>query len=379
MDIDLQKPAVVFWPVGNGDSVSIMVNDDHWMQVDLNHRSDAGPDSPYAAVIDELIKELPLRNGRPYLSVFALTHPDQDHCLGFRDLLKRTSIGELWFSPRVFREYKCDLCDDAVAFRDEAMRRVRAMKRDANAGSGNRIRLIGYDELLSDSDFSGFPLEKLTTPGNAITTLDGVQPPGVFRAFVHAPFKDDAAGERNETSLAFQIQLGRGTALGHIMLLGDHSYPVLRRIFEVSDATDLRWNVLLAPHHCSKSAMYWSDNSQEEALRQDILDRLGRNGAASRYIVASSEPIPSSNSPGDNPPHAKAKRRYLEILQDGNFLCTQEDGANKKALPICFEVTDYGLTYKASAEKLVHVNPTQAALAPFVGRDRAPVKLQRYG
>ena len=59
---------------------------------------------------------LPEDDGKPSLAVFVLTHPDEDHCLGFKDLLKRVKIGEIWFTPRVFREYSKDLSDDAKAF-----------------------------------------------------------------------------------------------------------------------------------------------------------------------------------------------------------------------------------------------------------------------
>ena len=122
-------------------------------------------------MIDELIEILPTPGDQPYLSVFALTHPDLDHCQGFEEFEtasshgvhlhkvlcddtqevrlycfseeraakeraiverfanKRVIISELWMSPRTFREFRenDDLCDDAQAFHDEAfMRRVEA-------------------------------------------------------------------------------------------------------------------------------------------------------------------------------------------------------------------------------------------------------------
>ena len=82
-------------------------------------------------VVDELAACLPKRGGRPYLSVFALTHADQDHCRGFADLLEAVTIGELWATPRLWREYQdadAVICDDARAFQEEAERRVRATR-----------------------------------------------------------------------------------------------------------------------------------------------------------------------------------------------------------------------------------------------------------
>ena len=93
--------------------------------------------------------------------------------------------------------------------------------------------------------------------------------------FVHAPFKDDSSEERNDTSLAMQVNLKDGDMWGRAMLLGDHCYPTLIKIFDISDADDLKWNVFLTPHHCSKKVMYWKDEGDdEEKLKQDILDHI---------------------------------------------------------------------------------------------------------
>ena len=53
---------------------------------------------------------MPKRNNRPYLAAFLLTHADKDHCLGFADLLTKVDIGELWATPRLWRE----LLDDDI-------------------------------------------------------------------------------------------------------------------------------------------------------------------------------------------------------------------------------------------------------------------------
>jgi beta-lactamase superfamily II metal-dependent hydrolase len=340
----------VFWPVGTGDSTTIVVKNGIIVQVDLHHLGCSTDDGdPRTPIVDRLVALLPKVNGRPYLAVFVLTHPDEDHSCGFAELLKRVTIGELWFSPRVFREYKKDLCEDAKAFCKEATRRVRkTIANPAGVASGDRVRIIGYDELLQEQDYAGFPKGRLTVPGSAVTVLDGVDQAASFRAFVHAPFKDDCDGERNDTSIALQLRLIRGPVTGHCLLLGDHCYPTLKKIFDLSTDEDLAWNVMLAPHHCSKSAMYWKDEgAKDETLKQDILDAMEDAQLDPGHIVASSEPIPESNQPGDNPPHARAKRRYEEIANDG-FLCTQEHPNRTKPEPIVFELTAGGLELRAS-------------------------------
>jgi hypothetical protein len=219
------------------------------------------------AVIDHLVKILPKVDGKPYLSVFVLTHPDEDHCLGFTELLKQVRIGEIWHSPRVFREYPRDLCEDAKAFRKEAKRRVaKTISEKGIVEAGDRVRVIGYDDLLKEEDYKGFPSDRLTIPGNSITDLDGDDYTDRFRAFVHAPFKEDCESERNDTSVALQVTLIKDEVKGRALLFGDLCYPTVKRIFDCSDADNLEWNIFLAPHHCSKSVMYWKDEGETEEV-----------------------------------------------------------------------------------------------------------------
>ncbi len=355
MSIQPPEQGLIFWPVGNGDSTTIRVDKKVYLQVDLHHMAKSeDEDDPAWPVIDELIKILPTLDRKPYLSVFALTHPDQDHCQGFKDLNGRVKISELWMSPRIFREFQenNDLCDDAKAFYDEAIRRVKlTIKADGNPGSGDRVRIIGYDDLLNEDPFKNFPKELLTTPGKTITTLDSTDCSHVFKAFVHAPFKDDSFGDRNDCSLAFQISLFNGKASGNALLMGDLSYPIIRRIFNRSKADTLTWNVLLAPHHCSKSVMYWKNEDEEkETLKEDIVGDIGDAALNPGYVVSSSEPVPKSNSSGDNPPHAKAKKRYQSIVPN-EFICTHEHPDKENPKPVIFEVKKTGFSYVGSSGK----------------------------
>ncbi len=348
MKIELPSQGFVFWPVGSGDSTTIMIDDKTAIQVDLRHLTAADDnDDPRMAIIDHLEKVLPKVNGKPYLSAFILTHPDEDHCRGFADLLKRVIIGELWHTPRVFREYPRDLCDDAKAFRVEAKRRAaKTIKEKGNVGAGDRVRVIGYDDLLKEDSYKGLPTSCLTIPGSMVTQIDGKDLKGKFSTFIHGPFKDDCDGERNDTSVAMQISLLSGKAAGRALFFGDLCYPTIKKIFDISKAGDVAWNILLTPHHCSKSVMYWqAEGEKEESLKKDILDSIEGAALLPGYIVASSDPIPSSNKSGDNPPHAKAKARYEEIAPD-KFLCTQEHPNKTTPEPIIFSMTEKGLKYE---------------------------------
>src|SRR3546814_13862985 len=103
--------------------------------------------------------------------------------------MERVDIGELWFTPRVFREQAAELCEDAAAFREEAHRRVTAtIEAQGDPGSGNRVRLIGYDTLVEEAHYPGFPLEFFSVPGPLVTSLHAGNVDGTFLAFLTRAF-----------------------------------------------------------------------------------------------------------------------------------------------------------------------------------------------
>ena len=277
------------------------------MQVDLRQmEASCDEDDPHAPVADLLEKLLPQKDGKPYLAAFVLTHPDKDHCQGFAALMDQVSIGEIWLAPRVLSEFDEDLCDDAQVFKDEAERRIK-QARSGNTNSGDRVRIIGYSDILDEDDYDGFPEEMLTIPGNEVTKIDGEELSSAFRAFVHAPFKEDAEAERNDTSIALQVTLKTADASCKALLLGDLSNPTVNQIFSRSDDADLEWNVLLAPHHCSKTVMYVPNDDGDDVLDDHLMSKIDDAGGECRYIVSSSEPIPSRNQSGGQPTSCQSK------------------------------------------------------------------------
>src|SRR5258708_8223935 len=127
----LPNQSIIFLPVGTGDSTTIVIDNEHVMQVDLHHMEQANDeDSKYTPIIDVLKDYLPQSDGRPYLAVFALTHADEDHCQGFGTLLNSDIlIGEHWATPRLWPEHAEDKTEprkDARRCHDEADRRGKA-------------------------------------------------------------------------------------------------------------------------------------------------------------------------------------------------------------------------------------------------------------
>lgn len=352
MSINLPDKGFIFWPVGTGDSTTIAIQpDETTMQIDLHHlaKSEDGKD-PHSAVVDELVNILPKKDKKPFLSVFVLTHPDKDHIKGFEDLLDQVTIGEIWHTPRVFNEYKKDLCDDAIVFKDEVTRRKDlTIKKKGNVEVGDMVRVIGHDTIFAGDDFKNFPEYWRTYPGNLITDINNKKVDQDFEAFVHAPFKEDSADDRNNTSLAMQVDLKDGTFHTKALFFGDREYPTVKHIFdktrEKGNDHYVEWDLMLAAHHCSKKVMYWKDEGEEnEKFKKDIMGDFEEFALDKARIITSCE-SDFSDEVGKNPPHLKARKRYEEIVDSGNFLCTQEHPNNENPEPIIFEVGTGGLTY----------------------------------
>ncbi|MGP3637664.1 hypothetical protein ACTU45_30720 [Streptomyces sp. 24-1644] len=349
VETEFPGQGVVFWPVGTGDSTTIVLGDNLVMQVDLRDMKAADEDDAVvAAVIDRLEETLPQPDGKtPYLAVFALTHADSDHCCGFGDLLESSIlIGEIWATPRLWRELSEDkpMCEDAQRFQDEVERRVdatlKAVKDGKEPASGNRVRIIGYDEDRELHSYAELPDEYFTFPGDVITQVDGEDVADRFEAFVHAPFKDHCAGDRNDTSLALQVQLkAEDGTVGRLLFLGDLAYPIIKMIFENSEAAGnsdrVEWDVLLSPHHCSKKAMYAKGEDGEEELKQDVLDQLQAHARADARVISSSRPFRDQDDTGDNPPHLLAREAY-ESITDYEVLCTGEYPSKEEPRPVVF-------------------------------------------
>lgn len=351
-----QAPArgAVFWPIGTGDSTTIVIDDDTVMQIDLHDMAKADEDdTPEVPVVDELVACLPVRDGKPYLAVFALTHADKDHCLGFADLLDKVVIGEIWATPRLWREYEQggeeELCADARAFQEEAERRVEQVRAAVDAGtepaSGDRLIVIGYDTDHDKHAYDDLPQRFKSGPGKSISALDGEDTVGRFEAFIHAPFAADAAAARNETSLAMQITLQDDSGVtGKLLLLGDLAHDTVMKVFSYSESHDraerLEWDVLLAPHHCSKRVMFLRSIEGEEQLQTDVLEAFERHRLPEAVVISSSGQIPDEDVDGANPPHKMAYDQYAELAVD--VLVTMEWVSTDSPSPIVFGVTADG-------------------------------------
>lgn len=358
------KHSIKFYPVGNGDCNLITIGGaNKKMMFDCNFRQKAEDenDEMYDVLGDLLDNELTTKKcGLPFLDAFLLTHPDQDHCRSFADKFylgdpdavspsakddKKILIGELWYSPRVFEEQTGDLNADAKAFKKEAKRRMALYKSDPRKADkdGNRIRIIGWTD---NPDLKGLE-DRIVTPGNTISEVNGTNC-RYFEMFIHAPFKNDIAGEdRNMTSIVSQLRFDseKERQIARIFLAGDTEWRIIEEIMDkTSDDNNLKWDLLEAPHHCSYK--FFADDREDDPNKES-LDFLEKS--ESNAFVISSSKVVKQNS--DNPPCQKAKNRYTDRVGKSNFLCTSGTSEDEADKPIIFVIDNDGLKLLEDKEK----------------------------
>lgn len=148
--------------------------------------------------------------------------------------------------------------------------------------------------------------------------------------------------------------------------MSSRAAATIGKIFEVSAANGnderLSWDVLLAPHHCSKHAVY--ENGE---VRQDILDALEETARAGARVVSSSHAFRDADKTGDNPPHLKARDRYQEIV-DYPVLCTMEHGSDEGPNAVVFEVDGAGVHLREPASVAALARNVQKAFVGEPGR-----------
>lgn len=404
MPLNLPARGFSFPHVGNGDATTVaVIEDDVHIQIDLNHCQDAEKeDDVRVPVIDDLVEALPQKDGKPYLSLFVLTHPDLDHCRGFKRLLKEVIIGEIIHTPRIFREYesKESLSEDAQAFRDEAdRRRKKTIEAGGDPGAGHRLRVVGYDELFQEDRYKDFPEQYRHSAGNTITEIDGRDVGDVYEMFVHGPLHDEHAGDRNDSSLAFQVVLtSDGGAELKALFFGDRTADKIWRVIEETrnhgndDAGRLDWHVMLAAHHCSKYALFYKDKDGEVQPHDDLISALtdGALTGDGAWVVASCKAVDDDGSSaftdgaGDYPPHTKARGRYESMVETlGHFLCTGEQPSTSAPEPVVIEVTDDGVRLaepEGEREEAERTSGKEAFGAPAViGADRPSRRAVDHG
>jgi hypothetical protein len=362
----MPNPRIKYYPVGNGDTSLITLEDKTTIIVDCNIRNCDGDD--VHDVKGDLLNCVQFDDGVPYLDVFILTHGDEDHCRGFEkhfyqgnpekysDTDKKEGlirVDTMWFSPMIAEEHKND---NEEVYQKEAERRLSLhRKKDPRKDNpGNRIKIIGYDGNADYMDLNHLR----AVPGEVVTRFND-RNQSLFSIFIHAPFKEhlEALGDdkKNSTSIVFQARFKNNPYQEGFSTLamfgGDSDHTswciILNKTRKYKNEHALYWDLFLSPHHCSWS--FFNDRPQKEnpisqKTSLEVLDYKRRNAK----VIASSKTISAYDK---NPPHYEAKREYVKKVTGNNFLnTTSYNVVNRVPQPIVFEVTTQGVVKPKQSE-----------------------------
>jgi len=372
-----------FFPVGSGDMTLIRLESGKTILIDINIRQKADQESEkdFPDVADMLKKRLDRdTDGRLYVDVFMLSHPDQDHISGLSRNFhlgapsqwkepeegkpEKIMIREMWSSPLTFRRAdKVDgsLTAEAEAWKKEAKRRVKLF-RDGDKTSeedGNYIRILGEDVHHEKTE----GIKRLLV--NTGHTLDEIcrKKDSSFSAILLSPktVSAEEAAElpgKNNSSIVMQFSLAAGEdnkIAAKFLTGGDAETDIWKRIWERNKEIleNLEYHILQTPHHCSLGALSYdryNDLNGKPGKGEDCeIDSEAYNALSqaedNAFIIGSMDVPERENGRG------LARRKYTKIAEDvgGQMLCTMDDSKDK---PLKINITESGPT-RSDAKKLV--------------------------
>ncbi|ENZ7192893.1 metallohydrolase [Klebsiella variicola] len=363
---------ISFLPVDNGDMTLIRFADDPstTLLIDIRIRASADKASEETRdVANDLKNRLNTDdNNRPYVDAFLLTHPDQDHCLGLQNHFwlgsyddypddkkpqteKRIIIREMWSSPMIFRRKSKNhtLCADALAWKQEARRRVNKWKKDGYFSECERIKVLGEDVNGKTDDLEAI----LVKTGESFNSINGEET-SLFSAFLIAPSapqdeETETSLSKNESStiISFTIAADKNGLSNYKFLSGgDAGVLIWERIWDkyAHNPEPLEYDIMLSPHHCSWRSLSWDSWSdyKENAKVSDKAKKALGQAKMNAFIISSSKAIEDNE---DNPPCIRAKIEYNSILRgkNGMFMCTGETPSQDSPKPLEFEISWSGI------------------------------------
>lgn len=353
---------VVFYPVGNGDTSQIILENGKRLLFDFRHcKKTENGEGPEINLAERLRAELKEANRNDF-DVVAFTHGDKDHIENSTEFFElrhatkyqgngRIKIKTLWVPAAMILE--CGTNDDQssefVIWRQEA--RHRLIK-------GEGIHVFSKpDKLKSWLNDNGLTLDSrrhLITDAGCLVPEFSIESDGV-EFFCHSPFikhVDDGDDLRNAAALIFNVRFRQGGLDFDYLAIGDSDWCVLEDIVQAtknhSNMDRLAWDLHNIPHHCSYLALS-DDKGDAETIPKPLIKELLQQGKAGAYLVSSSYPIPDTREARDQqlPPHIQAKKcyqRYLQEVGGAKFIVTMEEPNASKPEPVTFKVESSGIS-----------------------------------
>jgi len=352
--------SVTFYPVGNGDTSQIALENGKRFLFDFHHQARSEEEGAKEFNLKQHLKNDLRRANRDDFDVVALTHGDDDHIRNSTDFFElrhavkyqgngRAKIKELWVPAAMILEPAPQdaQTNEVILWRQEARYRLK---------EGRGIRVFSRPDKLKEwLEQNGLTLDSrrhlITDAGQIVPGFslgkDGIE------FFCHSPFIKHVDGGdvlRNEASLIFQVRFDAGGTRFDYFAVGDSTHEVLADIVATTkyhrNDDRLDWNLYNIPHHCSYLAL-GPNKGDTQTAPTDAVAELLEHGQKDAYIVSSSNPIRSDKDAHDQvqPPHVQAKSTYVEYLRKVNgrrFLVTMEEPNEAKPQPIVFEISAGG-------------------------------------
>ncbi|OIN69517.1 hypothetical protein BL247_21990 [Ralstonia solanacearum] len=364
---------IVFYPVGNGDTSQIILENGKRILMDYRHRKKTeegeGPEINLKARLKQELKDV----GRDSFDVVAFTHADTDHIENSTEFFElwhaakyqgngRIKIDTLWVPAAMVLETGTNgqQSSEFVIWRQEARHRLK---------EGKGIRVFSKPEKLKDwleeNDLTLESRRHLITDAGQLAPEFDIETDGV-EFFCHSPFikhVDDGDDLRNAASLIFNVRFRKNGADYDYLAVGDSEWSVLEDIVTTTKAHGnmdrLAWDLYNIPHHCSYLAL--SDEKGEfETTPKPLVEEILLSGKEGAYIVSSSCPIVDTKDGREQtqPPHIQAKKcyeTYRKKTGGAKFLVTMEEPNATKPEPLEFKVDNQGLSLSRAATSAASV------------------------
>jgi hypothetical protein len=364
---------VIFYPVQNGDTSQIVLDNGKRILFDFRHLNCGEDEDEPAIDLKAQLKEELSKAKRDYFDVLALTHGDLDHIAHSTEFFElrhapkyqgngRIKVNELWVPAAMLLESSTidQRSAEFVIWRREAQYRLR---------EGKGVRVFSKPEMPKTwLEKNGLTLESrqhlITDAGQIVPSFslasDGVE------FFCHSPFVkhvDDGDDLRNDASLIFHVRFEVMGVQTNYLAVGDSTCDVLEDIVRTTkwhkNEDRLEWHLFNIPHHCSHHALN-SEKGEKETVPLPLVEELLLYGQSGAYIVSSSKPIDNTREAYQQkqPPHVQAKncyKRYLDYVGGRRFIVTMEEPNRQKPKPLEFDITSAGISLNMTRESGINI------------------------
>lgn len=376
---------VIFYPVGNGDTSQIVLENGKRILFDFRHLKKAeNNEEPKINLKDQLNKELK-EAGRSSFDVVAFTHGDRDHIENSTEFFElryavkyqgngRIKIDTLWVPAAMILDTGTNdqQSDEFIIWRQEARYRLK---------EGKGIRVFSKPDKLKiwfeQNDLTVDSRRHLITDAGELAPDFTLDKDGV-EFFCHSPFikhVDDNYDLRNDAALIFNTRFKSGNNTFDYLAVGDSTCDVLEDIVQITkkhkNDDRLAWDLHNIPHHCSYKALS-DDKGEKETVPNPLIEELLQMGKEGAYLVSSSNPIEDTKAGYEQtqPPHIQAKKcyqKYLRQVSGNKLFVTMEEPNLKQPEPLVFKIESSGISLDkkiVSAASIITSSP-----APRAGKD----------